>query len=122
MTTSLSKFTPGQGVWEAFAYFNHFGSPVWRIRRAEVVLAPDGKSHLLRFDDGRVEAYWPSPSLKAFPHHVEAVAHCVSVFHRLRRDIEDAVDDLMALNEDHPGGPARSGITTAGTAPPEVAK
>jgi hypothetical protein len=123
MTTSPSEFTAGQWVWEAFAYINSQDQPAWRIRRAQVVSAGgEGRSTLLRYDDGRADIFWPTKSLQAFTHHVEAVAHCVGVFAAVRRDIEEAIDTLMAMNDDHPAGPGRSGITTAGTAPPEVAK
>jgi hypothetical protein len=122
MTTSPSdRFEHGETVWEAFAYITNDQRPCYRIRRATFE-RPQPGYELLHYDDGRVDHYWQTTDQRVFRHHVEAVAHCQGIFARLRRDLENAIDEVMALEDDHPAGPGRSGITTAGTAPPEVAK
>lgn len=122
MTTSPSdRFEHGETVWEAFAYITNDQRPCYVIRRATFE-RPQRGYELLHYEDGRVDHYWQTTVRRVFRHHVEAVAHCQGIFARLRRDIENAIYEVMALEDDHPAGPGRSGITTAGTAPPEVAK
>ena len=122
MTTSRSdRFKHGEVVWEAFAYITNDQRPCFWIRRATFERTHRGYE-LLHYEDGRVDQCWPTKDKRVFRHHVEAVAHCQGIFARLRRDLENAIDEVMALEDDHPAGSGRSGITTAGTAPPEVAK
>lgn len=123
MTTSHSDdFQPGETVFEAFAWIRPDDTPTARIRQAVFDRGPDGNA-LLRHQDGRVDSYWPTTRLRAFRHHVEAVAHCTSVLCAMRQQIEAEIERLMDLI-DEPGGSARSGPSSpaAGTAPPEVAK
>lgn len=122
MTSHSDPFEVGEQVWEAFAWMRSDGQPHYRIRRATFTRSAAGHE-LLHYEDGRVDTHWPTSGRRAYRTHAEAVGHCVSVFAKLRRDLEDAIDTLMAMaDEDSPAGPGRSGSTTAGTAPPEVAK
>lgn len=118
--TSHSEFEIGETVFEAFAWIRPDDTPASRIRRAVVDRGPNGQA-LLRYEDGRVDSFWPTTRLRAFRTHVEAVAHCTAVLAGVRRDIEAEIERLIDL-EDQSGGPAPGSGTPAGTAPPEVAR
>lgn len=120
MTSHSDQFEVGETVFEAFAWITSDDTPTSRIRRAVFDRGPKGQA-LLRLEDGRVDSYWPTRSLRAFRTHVEAVAHCTSFLVGVRRDIEAEIERLMDL-PDESGGPVRASESAAGTAPPVVAK
>ncbi len=118
--TSRSDFQVNDVVWEAFAWIYDGGTPKSIIRRA-VVERACGDTLLLRFDDGRVDYSYTTSVRKVCPTRLEAVAHCTASLAEIRRRIEEELERLLDEPHEEHGGPARSGIASAGTAPPEVA-
>jgi hypothetical protein len=116
MTSHSDRFENGEKVWEAWAWMGLDGKPGWKIRRATFSRS-EGGYELLHYEDGRVDHYWPVTDRKAFRHHVEAVAHVVSVLQRIVKACNYQIHEVLSQ-----GDPASGGMAPAGIAQPEVAK